>query len=58
MSLLSQELLPKNLFRKNDIFRESKSLILGQIWPNVSERALKELLNALFGGVVALLVPD
>ena len=33
---------------------EARSLILGQIWGHLSERALKELSNVLFRGAVAL----
>ena len=63
VALLSQKLLQKNDFRKNCYFfsfcsLEAKPLILDQIWGHVSERALKELSNALLRSTVALLIPE
>ena len=63
VSLLSQKLLQNNLLSKKLLFLEFcslevKPLILGEIRGHISERALKESLNALLRGVEALLVPE
>ena len=62
VSLLSQKLLEKNLFRKKRLFLEfllygAQTIDLRSNLRACGERALKDLSNAYFRGAVALLVP-
>ena len=58
VSLLSQRLLQKNLFRKNGFLTGAQTVDHRSNLRIGSERALKDLSNALFRGAVALLVPE